>query len=107
MKILKIKEHDLKIEGDPLRIKIVAEALGEYVSKHQIDDTTLCDFNFSMETAYQAEFCLDQDDWDFTQRHKEVLNMVPPGEQTAEEDEKLAQEPVQKGSWPDFINSIK
>ena len=72
---MKIEEHHMKLEGDPLRVKIIAEALGEYVSKHNIDDTTLCDFNFNMETAYQAEHGLDQDDWDYTKEDREELNI--------------------------------
>ena len=74
-KIMKIQEHHMKLEGDPLRIKIIAEALGEYVSKHNIDDTTLCDFNFNMETAYQAEHSLGQDDWDYTKEDREELQL--------------------------------
>ena len=74
-KIMKIQEHHMKLEGDPLRVKIIAEALGEYVSKHNIDDTTLCDFNFNMETAYQAEHGLDQDDWDYAKEDREGLNI--------------------------------
>ena len=72
---MKIQEHHMKLEGDPLRVKIIAEALGEYVSKHNIDDTTLCDFNFNMETAYQGEHGLGQDDWDYTKEDREELNI--------------------------------
>ena len=72
---MKIQEHHMKLEGDPLRIKIIAEALGEYVSKHNIDDTTLCDFNFNMETAYQAEHSLGQDDWDYTKEDRGELQL--------------------------------
>ena len=71
---MKIQEHEMILEGDPLRIKIIAEALSEYVQKHNLtDDTTLCDFNFNMEAAYQSEYSLDQDDWDYTAEHKVEL----------------------------------
>ena len=74
---MKIQEHDLILEGDPLRIKIICEALGEYMIRHQClnDDTTLCDFRFNMETAYQSEYDLNQDDWDYTSKHKKELNL--------------------------------
>ena len=74
---MKIQEHNLILEGDPLRIKIIAEALSEYRMQHQClnDDTTLCDFNFNMETAYQAEHGLGQDDWDYTKEDREELNI--------------------------------
>ena len=74
---MKIQEHNLILEGDPLRIKIIAEALSEYRMQHQClnDDTTLCDFIFNMEAAYQREYDLDQDNWDYTNKHKEELNI--------------------------------
>lgn len=73
---MKVKEHNLILEGDPLRIKIIAEALGEYMQKHNLtDDTTLCDFNFNMETAYQSEYSLDEDDWDYTAEHRKELDV--------------------------------
>jgi len=74
---MKIQEHDLILEGDPMRIKIISEALAWYRFKHGSlnDDTTLCDFNFNMETAYQSEYNLDQDDWDYTKEHREELGL--------------------------------
>ena len=74
---MKIQEHEMILEGDPLRIKIIAEALSEYRMQHQClnDDTTLCDFIFNMEAAYQREHDLDQDNWDYTNKHKEELNI--------------------------------
>ena len=74
---MRIQEHDLILEGDPLRIKIISEALAWYRIKHGSlnDDTTLCDFIFNMEAAYQSEYNLDQDDWDYTAEHKEILNV--------------------------------
>ena len=70
MKILTINEHHLQLKADPLRLKIIAEALHEYMSKHPsvCDDTKLSDFKFNMETAYQAYHNLDEDDWDFASR---------------------------------------
>ncbi len=77
-KNLHISEHHLSIKADPLRLKIIAEAIGEYQGKHEAlsDDTTLCDFRFNMETAYQRWYSLDEDDYDYTEEHKEELGIV-------------------------------
>ncbi len=73
---MKRQEHEMILEGDPLRIKIIAEALGNYMDKHNLcDDTTLSDFRFNMETAYQSEYNLGQDDWCYTAEHKEELGL--------------------------------
>ena len=62
-----------------MRIKIISEALAQYRMNHAAlplnDDTTLCDFNFNMEKAYQSEYNLDQDDWDYTAEHKKELGL--------------------------------
>tara|TARA_Y100000593_G_scaffold94981_1_gene197809 strand:+ start:3113 stop:3358 length:246 start_codon:yes stop_codon:yes gene_type:complete len=70
MKILTINEHHLQLKADSSRLKIIAEALGEYMNKYPsvCDDTTLSDFKFNMETTYQAYHNLDEDDWGFASR---------------------------------------
>ena len=74
-KTLEVREHHMKVEADPLRLKIIAEALGQYMDKHTqlADDTTLRDFVFNMETAYQKWYAMDEDDWGYTEEHKEEL----------------------------------
>jgi hypothetical protein len=76
---MKVTEHHLTVDADPHRIKIIAEALAEYMTAHDIeDDATLSDFRFKMETAYQAYHGLDQDDWDYAKNssceEENVLN---------------------------------
>jgi len=76
-KIMVVREHHLKLEADLLRLKIIAAAIGEYAGKHDglMDDTTLGDFRFNMETAYQRWFSLDQDDWGYTKEHREEIGI--------------------------------
>ena len=78
MSDIKVSEHHLLIKADPLRLKIIAEAIGDYQGKHEAlsDDTTLCDFRFNMETEYQRWYSLDEDDYDYTEEHKEELGIV-------------------------------
>lgn len=61
-----ITEHNLSLEGDPNSIKIIAEALREYMTKHEVG-TTLADFTYNMETAYQSYHGLSEDNWDFVE----------------------------------------
>ena len=37
-KTLKVQENQLKIEADPFRMKLIAEAISEYVEKHMLED---------------------------------------------------------------------
>ena len=68
MNNMKVNEHHLSLKADPHRIKIIAEALSDYMLKHSIeDDTTLSDFRFNLESAYQTYHKLDQDDWGFVE----------------------------------------
>jgi hypothetical protein len=72
---LKVAENGLYLEADPFRMKLISEAISEYVTNHQLeDDTTLNDFRFYMETSYQNHYSLDQDDWDYTKEHNEVVH---------------------------------
>ena len=69
-----VAEHGLELTADPYRMKVIAEAIGEYVQKHQLeDDTTLNDFRYNLETAYQNYYNLDQDNWDYIEEHREVV----------------------------------
>jgi hypothetical protein len=55
-------------------MKLIAEAISAYVEKHQLeDDTTLNDFRYSMESAYQLFHNLDQDDWAYVEEDREVV----------------------------------
>ena len=75
MKQLIVAEHGLRLEADPFRMKVIAEAISAYVTDHQKleDDTTLNDFRFNMETAYQECHDLHQDDWEYAEEDKEVV----------------------------------
>ena len=72
---LNAREHNLYIEADPYRMKLISEAIREKMEKHMLeDDTTLSDFCYNMETSYQSYNNLDQDDWDFSKKDK--VNLV-------------------------------
>ena len=72
---LKVAENGLYLEADSFRMKVIAEAIGEYAQKHQLeDDTTLNDFRFNMETAYQSYHNLHQDDWAYVEKDREVVH---------------------------------
>lgn len=73
--LLHVHEHSLILSADPYRMKVIAEAVSEYVTKHQLeDDTTLNDFRFQMETAYQSYHNLHQDDWAYVEEDREVVH---------------------------------
>lgn len=74
-KTLEVRGHHMKVEADPLRLKIIAEALGQYINKNTglADDTTLTDFVFNMEKVYQRWYAMGEDDWGYTEEHKEEL----------------------------------
>ena len=75
MDTLGVQEHHLKIEADPFRMKVIAEAIAEYMEKHRLeDDTTLSDFRYNMEAVYQDYHCLMPDDWSFTDEDRESLD---------------------------------
>lgn len=74
MDTLEVREHNLRIEADPFRMKLIAQAISEYVHRHQLeDDTTLNDFRFNMETAYQDYHCLMPDNWDYVKEDKGIV----------------------------------
>ena len=66
-------EHNLKISGDPFRLKIMANVLRE-TEVDWWNDQTISDFIYNIETAYQRFHDLDEDDWDFTDSDKENLD---------------------------------
>jgi hypothetical protein len=67
MSNLVITEHYLRLEAPPELVKVIAVALDEYRGLNSIEfSTTMSDFIFNMETAYQTHYGLDQDDWGFT-----------------------------------------
>lgn len=69
-----VAEHGLELTADPFHMKLFAEALSEYVTKHQLEDnTTLNDFRFQMETAYQKYHNLHQDNWAFIEEDREII----------------------------------
>ena len=70
-----VREHGLELTADPFHMKLIAEAISEYVTKHQLeDDTTLNDFRFQMETAYQKYHNLHEDDWSYVEEDREVVH---------------------------------
>lgn len=69
--ILTVREHHLELKADPHNMKVIAVALGDYVKKHGLEDgTTLNDFIFNMETAYQRYHDLEPDDWGFVREEE-------------------------------------
>ena len=73
--IQKISEHHLLLHADPLTMKIICDATTKFLDDNSIDDTTLRDFLYTMSNRYQEFFKLDQDFWDFTNDHKELLGI--------------------------------
>ena len=70
-----VREHGLELTADPFRMKLISEAIAEYVEKHQLeDDTTLNDFRFQMEIAYQTYHNLQHDDWAYVEEDREVVH---------------------------------
>lgn len=73
--MIEVSEHHLVIQADPLRLKVIAEAIGGYMDWKGMDDQTLRDFCFQMEVAYQNHNSLDQDYWGFTDKDwKEIFH---------------------------------
>lgn len=73
--LMMVAEHGLKLTADPYRMKLIAEAISEYVTEHQLeDDTTLNDFRFNMETAYQSYHSLHEDDWTYVEEDREKVH---------------------------------
>ena len=72
---LKVSEGHLYLEADPFRMKFIAEAIAEHMTKYQLeDDNTLGDFRFQMESAYQSFHDLHQDDWGYIEEDREVVH---------------------------------
>ena len=71
--MIEISEHHLRIQADPLRLKVIAEAIGGYMDSKGMDDQTLRDVRFQMEVAYQDHNSLDQDYWGFTDKDRKEL----------------------------------
>jgi hypothetical protein len=60
--------------ADPFRMKVIAEAVGDYAKEHQLeDDAILNDFRFNLETAYQRHHNLDENDWAYVEEDREVV----------------------------------
>ena len=75
MDTLAVSEHHLKVEADPFRMKLIAEAIAEYVKNHQLeDDTILNDFRYNMEVVYQDYHCLMPDNWEYVEEDREVVH---------------------------------
>jgi Tfp pilus assembly major pilin PilA len=73
--LMMVAEHGLELTADPYRMKLIAEAISEYVTEHQLeDDTTLNDFRLNMETAYQSYYSLHQDDWGYVEEDREKVH---------------------------------
>ena len=73
--LMMVAEHGLELTADPYRMKVIAEAISEYVQKHQLeDDTTLNDLRFQMETAYQQYHNLHENDWSYIEEDREKVH---------------------------------
>ena len=70
-----VVEHGLELTADPFRMKLIAEAISNYVTEHQLeDDTTLNDFRYKLESAYQSFHDLHQDDWAYIEVDREKVH---------------------------------
>ena len=70
-----VREHHLELTADPFRMKLIAESIGDYVQKHQLEeDTTLNDFRYMMESAYQLFHNLNEDDWAYVESDRQVVH---------------------------------
>lgn len=65
-----VTEHNLKISGDPYRLKAMANALRE-TEVDLWNDQTISDFIYNIETAYQRFHGLEEDNWEFTNEDKQ------------------------------------
>jgi len=69
-----IREHHLELTADAFRMKLIAQAISDYVEKHQLeDDTTLNDFRYRMESAYQSFHNLHEEDWAYIEVDREKV----------------------------------
>ena len=60
--------------ADPFRMKVIAEAVGDYVKKHQLEgDAILDQFRLNLDTAYQSHHNLDENDWAYVEEDREVV----------------------------------
>jgi hypothetical protein len=71
----RVKEHHLELQADPLTMKIIAEATRQFLDDLGYENQTLYDFLYTMSARYQSFFELDQDFWDFTDDHKQLLGI--------------------------------
>ena len=70
--LMMVAEHGLELTADPFRMKLIAEAISDYVTEHQLeDDTTLNDFRYKLESAYQEYHNLHEDDWSYVEEDRE------------------------------------
>jgi hypothetical protein len=77
MSNLVVMEHDLRLEAPPEMVKLIAVTLNECRNLHHLEyPTTLSDFIFNMEAAYQDYHGLDQDDWGFVREDAESLELT-------------------------------
>ena len=73
--LMMISENGLELTADAFHMKVIAEAISEYVEKHQLeDDTTLNDFRFQMETSYQKYHNLHENDWSYVEKDREIVH---------------------------------
>jgi len=72
--LMMVAEHGLELTADPFRMKLIAEAISDYVTDHQLeDDTTLNDFRYRLESAYQEYHNLEMDDWTYVEEDREKV----------------------------------
>ena len=73
--LMMVGEKGLELTADPFRMKLISEAISEYVREHQLeDDTILNDFRLQMETAYQTYHNLDENDWAYVEEDREKVH---------------------------------
>ena len=69
-------EHDVVIRANTLRLKIIGEAISEYLDRNVLEDTTLSDLAYKCSCNYQETRKLGIDDWNYIQIDKDYLGML-------------------------------
>jgi len=79
-----IRCQKLGFWGNPLQMKVMAEAINFYLDSEGMDNTYLRDSTFQIETDYQTLYGLQQDNWGFIDGHQSNLENLPEQKQETE-----------------------
>ena len=72
---IEVNSDDLLLKADTFRLKVISEAIGDYVQKHGLEhDITLNDFRLELETAYQSFHNLHENDWGYIEEDRERVH---------------------------------